>query len=131
MSKEILKPLPCPICGAELKRWQSQTGIGAPKWNHPNGLGLDCPLAQMPAALGDPFFVFDEPDDINAWNAHTPQRKPLTDEAEAVINAARAAMDASTEAQDGEGGIKIASDLAASLSLCLDEYDSAIEAPSA
>jgi hypothetical protein len=57
-----------------------------------------------------------------------PQRKPLTDGAEAVINAARAAMDASTEAQDGEGGIKIASDLAASLSLCLDEYDRAIGA---
>jgi type V secretory pathway adhesin AidA len=52
----------------------------------------------------------------------------LTDEAKAVINAARAAMDESTEAYDSEGSIKIASQLAASLSLCLDEYDRAIEA---
>jgi hypothetical protein len=52
----------------------------------------------------------------------------LTDEAKAVIDAARAAMDESTEAYDSEGSIKIASQLAASLSLCLDEYDRAIEA---
>lgn len=65
---------------------------------------------------------------VDSFYAAPPQRKPLTDEAGAVINAARAAMDASTEAQDGKGGIKIASDLAASLSLCLDEYDQAIRA---
>jgi hypothetical protein len=52
----------------------------------------------------------------------------LTDEAKAVIDAARAAMDESTEAYDSEGSIKIASQIAASLSLCLDEYDRAIEA---
>jgi hypothetical protein len=57
-----------------------------------------------------------------------PQRKPLTDVEKAVIDAARAAMDASTEANDGEGSITISSELAASLSLCLDEYDRAIEA---
>ena len=56
------------------------------------------------------------------------QRKPLTDEAKAVIDAARAAMDDSVEAYDGFGGIKISSHLAASLSLCLDEYDRTIEA---
>lgn len=49
-------------------------------------------------------------------------RAPLTD---AVINAARAAMDESTEAYDGAMSIKIPSHLAASLSLCLDEYDRA------
>lgn len=57
-----------------------------------------------------------------------PASKPLTDEAKAVIDAARAAMDDSVEAYDSEGSIKISSDLAASLSLCLDEYDRAIEA---
>lgn len=56
------------------------------------------------------------------------QRKPLTDEAKAVIDTARAAMDDSVEAYDSEGSIKISSHLAASLSLCLDEYDRAIEA---
>ncbi len=73
-------------------------------------------------------FSFSEKDGWVPLYTAPPQRKPLTDEAGAVINAARAAMDASTEAHDGEGGIKIASDLAASLSLCLDEYDRAIEA---
>lgn len=57
-----------------------------------------------------------------------PQRKPLTDEVKNVINAARAAMDESAEANDGEGSILISSELAASLSLCLDEYDRSIEA---
>jgi hypothetical protein len=52
----------------------------------------------------------------------------LTDEAKSVIDAARAAMDNSVEAYDSEGSIKISSHLAASLSLCLDEYDRAIEA---
>jgi hypothetical protein len=66
------------------------------------------------------------------WNGASPPAQRtwvgLTDEAKAVINAARAAMDASTEADDGEGSITISSELAASLSLCLDEYDRAIEA---
>lgn len=55
-------------------------------------------------------------------------REPMTDEAKAVIDAARTAMDDSVEAYDSEGSIKISSHLAASLSLCLDEYDRAIEA---
>ena len=57
-----------------------------------------------------------------------PQRKPLQDEANAVIDAARAAMNGSVEANDSEDSLKLSSHLAASLSLCLDEYDRAIEA---
>jgi hypothetical protein len=60
--------------------------------------------------------------------AQPAQRKPLTDDAKAVIDAARTAMNQSSEANDGEGSISIPSDLAASLSLCLDEYDRVIEA---
>lgn len=55
-------------------------------------------------------------------------REPLTDEAKAVIDAARTAMDDSVEAYDSEGSIKISSHIAASLSLRLDEYDRAIKA---
>jgi hypothetical protein len=44
-----------------------------------------------------------------------------------VIDAARVAMNQSFEANDGEGSISIPSDLAASLSLCLDEHDRVIE----
>ena len=51
-----------------------------------------------------------------------PVAQPLV---ESVINAARAAMDESTEAYDADMSIKIPSHLAASLSLCLDEYDRA------
>ena len=82
MSKGALKPLPCPFCGAELERWESRSQFDSPRWNHPKA--LDCPLAQMPAALGDPFFVFDHPSEINAWNARPatpPQRteqKPVS-----------------------------------------------------
>ena len=53
---------------------------------------------------------------------------PLSPLALAVVDAARAAMDESEEANDGEGGIKITSERAASLSLRLDEYDRAIKA---
>jgi tetratricopeptide (TPR) repeat protein len=52
--------------------------------------------------------------------------RPLS-ETKAVIDAARAAMDDSAEAYDSEGSIKISPHLAASLSLCLDKYDKAIE----
>ena len=45
----------------------------------------------------------------------------------AVIDAARAAMDESTESYNGRGDVSIASELAAALSLRLDEYDRAIE----
>ena len=43
----------------------------------------------------------------------------------AVLDAARIAMDESTESDDEECSIKIPSHLAASLSLCLDDYDKA------
>jgi hypothetical protein len=46
---------------------------------------------------------------------------------QAVIDASRIAMNESFEANDGEGSVSIPSDLAASLSLCLDEYDQAAE----
>ena len=52
----------------------------------------------------------------------------LTDDAKAVIDAARVAMNQSFEANDGEGSIMLSSEAAASLSLRLDEYDRAIEA---
>ena len=57
-----------------------------------------------------------------------PKREPLTDEAKAAIDAARAAMDESTESYSGRGDISIPSELAAALSLRLDEYDRTIEA---
>lgn len=57
-----------------------------------------------------------------------PKRDPLTDEAKAAIDAARAAMDESTESYSGRGDISIPSELAAALSLRLDEYDRTIEA---
>lgn len=50
------------------------------------------------------------------------QRGPLTD---SVINAARLAMDESFEAGNEERDIAVPAHLAASLSLCLDEYDRA------
>ena len=85
------------------------------------------PVAYIEHHKGGDNLVWDDPGGKRSPLYTTPpQRKPLTDEARAVIDAARAAMDASTEADDGEGGIKIASHIAASLSLCLDEYDRAI-----
>ena len=67
------------------------------------------------------------PDGAQLYTRPQPAQEPLTDEAKAVIDAARAAMDESTESYNGRGDISIASELAASLSLCLDEYDLAIE----
>ena len=64
---------------------------------------------------------------INVYTHPQPKREPLTDEAKAVIDAARAAMDESTESYNGRGDVSIASELAAALSLRLDEYDRAIE----
>jgi len=53
------------------------------------------------------------------------QRQPLTDETEAVIAAAKAAMDASFETKNRELDISIPAHLAAALSLRLDEFEAA------
>ncbi len=65
---------------------------------------------------------------ITALRTAIEQAEKQEDEAKAVIDAARAAMDDSVEAYDSAGSIKISSHLAASLSLCLDEYDRTIKA---
>ena len=67
------------------------------------------------------------PDGAQLYTRPQPAQEPLTDEAKAVIDAARAAMDESTESYNGRGDVSIASELAAALSLRLDEYDRAIE----
>lgn len=64
-------------------------------------------------------------DGIETWKHEPfyttpPQRQPLTD---AVINAAREALDASFEAGNDEIDISIPAHLAAALSMRLDEYD--------
>ena len=53
------------------------------------------------------------------------QRQPLTDEAKAVIAAAKVAMDASFETNNRELDISIPAHLAAALSLRLDEFEAA------
>ena len=62
---------------------------------------------------------------VEAYYTRPQAQQPLTALAKSVIDAARVAMDESTEAYDGRGSIKIDSSIAASLSLCLDEYDRA------
>ena len=55
-----------------------------------------------------------------------PEQEPLTDEAKAVIAAAKVAMDASFETENRELDISIPAHLATALSLRLDEFEAAL-----
>jgi hypothetical protein len=100
--------------------WEDVLGAIARGWTHPEN-------AQKPMDVQLAVAIAKEIQDMYT-TPPAAQRRPLTDAAKAVIDAARAAMDESVEAYDSEGSIKIASHLAASLSICLDEYDRATEA---
>ena len=62
----------------------------------------------------------------DAGKASQPKQEPLTDEAKAVIAAAKVAMDASFETENRELDISIPAHLATALSLRLDEFEAAL-----
>ncbi len=119
-----------PEVAKQLKAAQQQEPVFKFQMQLKPGWGSQYPT---PCVIGDPDLrsLFSKIGDVVTFYTSPPASKPRTDKAKAVIDAARAAMDDSVEAYDSEGSIKISSHLAASLSLCLDEYDRAIEAANA